>query len=95
MRKLPSLVPTVGIDADAFDLEVRALHADGGRPSAYKENGEPVRLDTWWWTMVFKTNKYPINITRVIKAVISIFHGPRSNPLSVSWVTSLMRSLGE
>jgi hypothetical protein len=75
LKKLPGLFPTVQINADAFQIEVHSFQVDPSLPSAFIDQTEkPVRLDIWW-SRVFKSKKYP-ELTKVMKAVLSIFHGP-------------------
>ncbi|XP_064653112.1 uncharacterized protein LOC135503467 [Lineus longissimus] len=74
MKKLPALFPTVDIDENIFTLELHQYQVDLSLPNAVDPAGTAVRLDKWW-SQVFKSENYP-ELTKVMKAVLSIFHGP-------------------
>jgi hypothetical protein len=67
----------VQINVDAYQLEVHSFQMDSSLPSAFIDQTEtPVRLEIdVWWSWVFKSKKYP-ELTKLMKAFLSIFHGP-------------------
>ena len=72
-------IPTVLVNVltseeqDEYDLEVRKLLVDAQLPSPVDSKRDDIDCLTWWISV---SKKYPV-IFRVVRAVLSIFHGPR------------------
>ena len=72
-------IPTVLVNVltseeqDEYDLEVRKLLVDAQLPSALDSKRDDIDCLTWWISV---SKKYPV-VFKVVRAVLSIFHGPR------------------
>lgn len=88
LMKLPSLVTNVLQDSEleAYDLEVRAYQLDSDLPSPLDTDGKAVELDHWW-AQVFEQGNYPM-LAKMVKALMSCFHGPQVEGHSTSWEMS-------
>ena len=71
-------IPTVLVNVltleeqDEYDLEVRKLLVDAQLPSALDSKRDDVDCLTWWISV---SKKYPV-LFKVVRTVLSIFHGP-------------------
>lgn len=75
LKRLPELVQNVLEEGDltSYELEIHRYQVDN--LSNPIDNGKPVRIDVWW-AGVFESGKYP-SISKMVKAVLSCFHGPQ------------------
>ena len=60
-------------EQDEYDLEVRKLLVDAQLPSALDSKRDYIDCLTWWISV---SKKCPV-VFKVVRAVLSIFHGPR------------------
>lgn len=76
LKRLPELLKNVLDDSDitSYDLEVHRYQVDNNLPCPYI-NGNLTRIDVWW-AFVFESEKYPA-LSKMVKAILSCFHGPQ------------------
>ena len=75
LKKLPCLIKNVLDEEDvkAYDLEVHRYQVDN--LPLPMQNEKPIRIDIWW-AYLFENGKYPA-MTKMVKAILSCFHGPQ------------------
>ena len=71
LKLLPYFNFSLSSDDNQFAAEISAFQVDNELPIF----ASGCRLDSWW-NNVFKSGKYP-NLSKVVKAVLSIFTGPQ------------------
>lgn len=75
LELLPAIVTNVlsNEELEKYMLEIRNYQIDNLPPYLLEENKNQ-RLDEWW-ASVFSPGNYP-SLSKLVKAIISIFHGP-------------------
>ena len=95
VRKWFNDIPTVLVNVltseeqDEYDSEVRKLLVDAQLPSALDSKRDDVDCLTWWISV---SKKCPV-LFKVVRAILSIFHGPPVKSSLARWVTSSIRNL--
>ncbi|GBN78845.1 hypothetical protein AVEN_147570-1 [Araneus ventricosus] len=78
LQKLPSFITNVLTnpeDKEAYALEIHQYQVDLKLPSPFDDSGKLIPIDIWW-SKLFTMEKYT-SLSKMVKAVISCFHGPQ------------------
>ncbi|GBN08435.1 hypothetical protein AVEN_128656-1 [Araneus ventricosus] len=78
LQKLPSFITNVLTsteDKEAYALEIHQYQVDLKLSSPFDDSGKLIPIDIWW-SKLSTMEKYT-SLSKMVKAVISCFHGPR------------------
>ncbi|GBO12369.1 hypothetical protein AVEN_142016-1 [Araneus ventricosus] len=78
LQKLPSFITNVLTsteDKEAYALEIHQYQVDLKLPSPFDDSGKLIPIDIWW-SKLFTMEKYT-SLSKMVKDVISCFHGPQ------------------